>query len=192
MVIKLPILIRDDMIKKEKNCLGRCHVKEKKITVFQRIVGRSCPSVHYLIMNGTWFRLCWEITVEPPVTTSSIDREKQFVSKMFTQKVPAVEWCVRTSICDRGNLGNYFDKFISFYSKSLKNHCSRNKMKTKRKEVLLLTYLEVYVFISVTTRSTVGERVVLISSAGVNRRGCWSNAKVGFEPPAGAGVFLFI
>ena len=74
-----------------------------------------------------------EIAVEPPVTTSSIDRQKEFVSKMFTQKVPAVEWCVRTGKCDRGNLGNYFDKFISFYSKSLKNHCSRNKMKTKRK-----------------------------------------------------------
>ena len=44
------------------------------------------------------------------------------------------------------------DEFISFYSKSLKNHCSRNKMKTKRKEKLLLASKRVYVIFSVTTR----------------------------------------
>ena len=43
------------------------------------------------------------------------------------------------------------DEFISFYSKSLKNHCSRNKMKTKRKKVLLLASKKGCVFISVIT-----------------------------------------
>ena len=70
---------------------------------------------------------------------------------MFTQEVLAVEWCVRTKNMRIEETWEYFDKLISFYSKSLKNHCNKNKMKTKGKEVLLLTYQKVCVFISVIT-----------------------------------------
>ena len=53
-------------------------------------------------------------------------------------------------------------------------------------------YLKIRQILNPSSRSTVGQRVVLISSAGVSRRGCSSNAKVGgSSPPGSNGFFLF-
>ena len=50
------------------------------------------------LLDHEWYMMpaLEEIAVELPVTTSSIERQKQFVSEMSTQEVLAVEWCVRT------------------------------------------------------------------------------------------------